>query len=134
MEELGVGSDEIQAQDAGRVAGPHDRAGIVGVRDALEDDAQVGLAVGEDALDLLDPLLSVACRNYSTILEMGPLFPYSYRSVPVWRNWQTRGTQNPVSSNRRVGSIPSTGTIQLIQIQLFIKAIPGPRSGPFETA
>jgi hypothetical protein len=26
------------------------------------------------------------------------------------RNWQTRGTQNPVRGNSGVGSIPSTGT------------------------
>ena len=31
-------------------------------------------------------------------------------AVPVWRNWQTRGTQNPVRGNSGVGSIPSTGT------------------------
>ena len=30
--------------------------------------------------------------------------------MPVWRNWQTRGTQNPVRGNSGVGSIPSTGT------------------------
>ena len=28
----------------------------------------------------------------------------------MWRNWQTRGTQNPVDRKARVGSIPSTGT------------------------
>ena len=30
--------------------------------------------------------------------------------VPEWRNWQTRGTQNPVGFTPRVGSIPSSGT------------------------
>ncbi len=29
---------------------------------------------------------------------------------PEWRNWQTRGTQNPVSREGRVGSTPSSGT------------------------
>ncbi len=43
-------------------------------------------------------------------LNCGPFSPIVDPAVPVWRNWQTRGTQNPVSSNRRVGSIPSTGT------------------------
>ena len=33
--------------------------------------------------------------------------------VPEWRNWQTRGTQNPVGFTPRVGSIPSSGTIRL---------------------
>jgi hypothetical protein len=49
-------------------------------------------------------------------------FPYSYRAVPVWRNWQTRGTQNPVSGNRSVGSIPSTGTSEINGL--------GPAKGP----
>ncbi len=31
-------------------------------------------------------------------------------SVPEWRNWQTRWTQNPVDRKARVGSIPSSGT------------------------
>ena len=30
--------------------------------------------------------------------------------VPEWRNWQTRGTQNPVPFTGSVGSIPSSGT------------------------
>jgi hypothetical protein len=30
--------------------------------------------------------------------------------VPEWRNWQTRGTQNPESLTGRVGSIPTSGT------------------------
>jgi hypothetical protein len=38
--------------------------------------------------------------------------------VPVWRNWQTRGTQNPVPSNGRVGSIPSTGTSNINHLDL----------------
>jgi hypothetical protein len=29
---------------------------------------------------------------------------------PEWRNWQTRGTQNPESFQARVGSIPTSGT------------------------
>ena len=45
------------------------------------------------------------------LIELGLHFPYSYRAVPVWRNWQTRGTQNPVRGNSSVGSIPSTGTM-----------------------
>ncbi len=35
------------------------------------------------------------------------------RLAPEWRNWQTRGTQNPVGFTPRVGSIPSSGTIRL---------------------
>jgi hypothetical protein len=31
---------------------------------------------------------------------------------PVWRNWQTRWIQNPLSFTGRVGSTPSTGTSQ----------------------
>ena len=31
--------------------------------------------------------------------------------VPEWRNWQTRGTQNPVRLKPRVGSTPTSGTI-----------------------
>jgi hypothetical protein len=30
--------------------------------------------------------------------------------APEWRNWQTRGTQNPESFQARVGSIPTSGT------------------------
>jgi hypothetical protein len=29
---------------------------------------------------------------------------------PRWRNWQTRGTQNPVGLTPREGSTPSLGT------------------------
>ena len=29
---------------------------------------------------------------------------------PEWRNWQTRGTQNPVRLKPRVGSTPTSGT------------------------
>ena len=31
--------------------------------------------------------------------------------MPEWRNWQTRGTQNPERVTPRVGSIPTSGTI-----------------------
>jgi hypothetical protein len=31
-------------------------------------------------------------------------------AAPEWRNWQTRGTQNPESFQARVGSIPTSGT------------------------
>ena len=31
-------------------------------------------------------------------------------SQPKWRNWQTRGIQNPVALKGRVGSIPTFGT------------------------
>ena len=65
-EELGIGGDEVEIEDAGRVARPDDRAGVVGDGHALEDDAQVGLALGQDALDLLDPL---GCRHAETIAE-----------------------------------------------------------------
>ena len=34
-----------------------------------------------------------------------------FPDVPEWRNWQTRGTQNPVGFTPRVGSIPSSGTM-----------------------
>ena len=37
----------------------------------------------------------------------------SFPDVPEWRNWQTRGSQNPVGFTPRVGSIPSSGTIRL---------------------
>ena len=33
------------------------------------------------------------------------------QEVPEWRNWQTRGTQNPVRLKPRVGSTPTSGTI-----------------------
>jgi hypothetical protein len=32
------------------------------------------------------------------------------RHVPEWRNWQTRGTQNPEPRKGRVGSTPTSGT------------------------
>jgi hypothetical protein len=32
---------------------------------------------------------------------------------PEWRNWQTHETQNLAPVTRRVGSIPSSGTIRL---------------------
>src|SRR5436190_24389634 len=31
--------------------------------------------------------------------------------VPEWRNWQTRGTQNPVRLKPSAGSTPASGTI-----------------------
>lgn len=34
---------------------------------------------------------------------LDPVFPYSYRAVPVWRNGQTRGIQNLVRGNSSVG-------------------------------
>src|SRR5450759_753238 len=34
--------------------------------------------------------------------------------VPEWRNWQTRGTQNPERLTPREGSTPSSGTIKSI--------------------
>jgi hypothetical protein len=34
--------------------------------------------------------------------------------VPEWRNWQTRGTQNPETRKGRVGSIPTSGTNTLV--------------------
>ena len=42
---------------------------------------------------------------------LGVRLPRAQRHVPEWRNWQTRGTQNPVGFTPRVGSIPSSGTI-----------------------
>ncbi len=42
---------------------------------------------------------------YSEFRLRGP-----FLDVPEWRNWQTRGTQNPVGFTPRVGSIPSSGT------------------------
>jgi hypothetical protein len=33
--------------------------------------------------------------------------------VPEWRNWQTRGTQNPERLTSRVGSTPTSGTNSL---------------------
>ena len=34
--------------------------------------------------------------------------------VPEWRNWQTRETQNLVRVTPSVGSIPSSGTIAIL--------------------
>ena len=34
--------------------------------------------------------------------------------VPEWRNWQTRGTQNPEKLTLRVGSTPTSGTIKSV--------------------
>ena len=39
----------------------------------------------------------VSCRN-------------ALHDVPEWRNWQTRGTQNPVRLKPRGGSTPPSGT------------------------
>ena len=55
-EEFRVGRDEVEVEDAGRIAGPDDGAGVMGDGYALEHDAQVGLAQGQDAADLFDPL------------------------------------------------------------------------------
>jgi hypothetical protein len=38
--------------------------------------------------------------------------------MPRWRNWQTRGTQNPVGLTPREGSTPSLGTEKLALEQL----------------
>src|SRR5438876_8086753 len=32
------------------------------------------------------------------------------QNVPEWRNWQTRGTQNPVRFTPSAGSTPASGT------------------------
>ena len=42
------------------------------------------------------------------ILDVRPQL--AARSMPEWRNWQTRRTQNPVRLTASVGSIPSSGT------------------------
>ncbi len=56
----------------------------------------------------------------------------SFLSVPEWRNWQTRGTQNPVGFTPRVGSIPSSGTINSISFRHFRRvsraAVPSART------
>ena len=39
--------------------------------------------------------------------------------MPMWRNWQTRWTQNPVSFAGRVGSIPTIGTNKMLLLQRF---------------
>ena len=44
------------------------------------------------------------CAHWFRTIYWGPL------RVPEWRNWQTRGTQNPVPFTGSVGSIPSSGT------------------------
>jgi hypothetical protein len=36
-------------------------------------------------------------------------------TVPKWRNWQTRWTQNPVGREARAGSIPAFGTMDIIE-------------------
>ena len=45
----------------------------------------------------------------------------------MWRNWQTRGTQNPVRGNSSVGSIPSTGILSRSREARvkFIEILPG---------
>ncbi len=49
-------------------------------------------------------------------VEKAGKITYILGAVPVWRNWQTRWTQNPVRSNLGVGSIPSTGISYLSRI------------------
>jgi hypothetical protein len=39
---------------------------------------------------------------------------------PEWRNWQTRGTQNPVRLKPREGSTPSSGTIDFKNLRVFV--------------
>jgi len=67
-EELRVGGDEVEVEDPGRVAGPHDGARVMGDGHALEHDAEVGLAEGKDAVDPGD---SLGCRHGPTIAESG---------------------------------------------------------------
>ena len=58
---------------------------------------------------------------YSGFRLRGP-----FLNVPEWRNWQTRGTQNPVGFTPRVGSIPSSGTIRLGRYAPSLMAGPAP--------
>lgn len=45
------GVDEMDGEDADRVARPKDRADVVRIVDVFEDDGQVGLATGQDGRD-----------------------------------------------------------------------------------
>ena len=52
-------------------------------------------------------------RIAQTALARAALRHYTRRPrcpEPEWRNWQTRGTQNPETRKGRVGSIPTSGT------------------------
>jgi DNA-binding beta-propeller fold protein YncE len=47
-----------------------------------------------------------------SLTSAGAAMMRGQHSVPEWRNWQTRGTQNPVRLKPRAGSTPASGTIQ----------------------
>ena len=94
-EELRVGGDEVEVEDAGRVASPDDGARVVSDGHALEDNPQVGLPQGEH---LFDPFCSFRRRHGPTIpdwqgrfnarkmgkrIENRPGFPYSYARAGV---------------------------------------------------
>lgn len=65
----------------------------------------------------------VAPRNHhhAEVLDWGLASP----DVPEWRNWQTQETQNLPPVTRRVGSIPSSGTILFNDVRRLLKG-PGP--------
>jgi hypothetical protein len=42
---------------------------------------------------------------------------------PEWRNWQTRGTQNPVRFTPGVGSIPTSGNFLVMRRACFVNRI-----------
>ncbi len=71
------------------------------------------------------------CRGFrrrSRGVDPGAASSYdSTNWTPEWRNWQTRGTQNPVSREGRVGSTPTSGTRTLrtkLGSQAFVVRVP----------
>ncbi len=59
-----------------------------------------------DKRHLREPLASSPLQ----LSAPGRVYCFLTSPVPEWRNWQTRGTQNPVPFTGSVGSIPSSGT------------------------
>ena len=59
------------------------------------------------------PVSSRKRRSRGFRCALWPRYTVVPLHVPEWRNWQTRGTQNPVLRKGSVGSIPSSGTIRL---------------------
>jgi hypothetical protein len=52
----------------------------------------------------MSPVRKLGFRGLVEVLREG------LASCEAWRNWQTRGTQNPVGLTPREGSTPSLGT------------------------
>ena len=90
--------------DAGTAAADFLRYDVVATEDLARADAAVNLREAE----VHDGPIHADGQNGSVKWMSGGT---ELHDVPEWRNWQTRGTQNPVRLKPSVGSTPTSGTM-----------------------